>query len=350
MRAFPTLWTTATLCLLGAAGCKTGSQTGFWPWSKTPAYSNWSKSPPADGKAHADPNLPSSQTAAPPYDPSAGYAGQAQPAGGATNPNNGYSPIDYNTPPGSAAANQGYAGAGAPQQGPYSDQQQTGGAAGGNQYVGAGQGGARYDQTADARYGNSASGGAGGAGYDTGSRYDTQANSGGDRYAPTQGSRYASPGGDRYAAPADRYAAPASGASDHSAGAPAGGNSNADPAYTPGTTDYVPGNTDYQPNGVPPYQSPAGPYRSNPNSPSSTWRPGGTKDYQSNNSGASTRAGLNGGTAAGGAQNVSYDAPNDVDNDATPAGGDNAPLGDRYSQPAATSAGGYGQNGGPVRR
>jgi hypothetical protein len=349
MRASPKLWTVATLSLLSAAGCKTGSQPSFWPFNKTPAYSNWSKTPPAaDGTSHSD--LPSQQAngAAPAYDPNAGYAGQTATPAGATDPN-GYSSVDYSNPAGArGATNQGYPGTGSPQQGQYGayEQQQSGGTAGGNPYAAGSQGSPQY--TADSRYGTPASGGAGGAGYDTGSRYDAQTNPGGDRYAPT-GNQYSSPGGDRYAAPADRYNPAASDAGDN-AGASTGAANPADPTWAPGKSDYVPGNTDYQPRGAKPYQSPAGQYRSNPNSPSSSWRPGGTKDYQSNNSGGATRAGLTGGAAAGDTQNVSYDAPGDADTNPLPAGGDSAPLGDRYSQPAATSAGGYGPNGGPVRR
>jgi hypothetical protein len=351
MRASPTLWTVATLSLLSAVGCQSGSRPSIWPFNKTPSYSNWSKTPPAEGTPHADPSLPSQAGgAAPAFNPNTGYAGQNVPTGGATDPN-GYTPVDYNAPVGSAVAgapNQGYPSAGSTQQGPYgsNEQQQTGAVTAPNSYAGGGaQGGYPPERTADARYGSHpAAGGASAAGYDTGSPYDAPANQGGDHYAPTQGDRYSAPSNGRYAAPADRYNTSASDAS-------AGASNPADPAWEPGKSDYVPGKTDYQPRGAKPYQSPGGQYRSDPNAPSSNWRPGGTKDYPATNSGASTRAGFNGGAAAGGdAQKASYDASRYTDTGATTAGGESAPLGDRYGAPAATTAGGYGQDGGPMRR
>jgi hypothetical protein len=218
------------------------------------------------------------------------------------------------------------------------------------------QAGGGYDQVTDRRYENPAAHGVSNAGYDTGSSYDAQAGQVGDRYS-TVGGRYATHSDDRYAPPANRYNQPSGGAGwgDNSGSSPGATGGPSDPPFQPGSTGYTPGQTDYNPPGAKPYRSPATPYRSSLNAPgASTWRPGNTKDYRTVQSGAPTRTAWEQSPAdAGAAQQASYDAPRYGDNLARPTAGDgfeHVDVGDRYSQPAATTAGGYDQSGLPLRR
>jgi hypothetical protein len=352
MRASPAYWMMATLFLLSAAGCTSGGRPNFWPFNKgTTQYSNWSKTPPEAGTQHADSrdSLSQTQGAAPPY------AGQTTSAG-ATDPN-GYAPVHYDAPVGTAGAapnTQGYAGTVPANGGGYGSRDLRGPAVSNNPYASGGgvAHGDQYDQAADRRYGNSAAVGGNGAGYDTGSPYDTPSNPVGERYA-SPGDRYSTQSDERFATPTGRYNQPPTGAgsNDNANGAPGGTGNLADPAWQPGKSDYVPGGTDYNPPGVKPYKSPADPYRSNPSAPgASSWRPGGTTDYRATNSNASTRTAWDGGDSS--TRPANYVSPRNPADTAAPTGGDgydDPAVGDRYSRPAANTAGGYDANG-AVRR